>query len=121
MATWPTTLPAPRATGYAVNPADQVIRTEMEAGAPRSRRRTTARRDAVICEMNISDAQFAAFRTWFDSSSGADGGGAWFSVGLAIGETGITTVEARFSAVWTAAYVPYMRWEVSMQFEVRDA
>ena len=35
MATWPTTLPAPMAQGYGIDPVDPVIRTDMEVGAAR--------------------------------------------------------------------------------------
>ncbi len=38
---WPDTLPLPTVQGYAVQPEDAILRTEMEAGLARQRRRFT--------------------------------------------------------------------------------
>ena len=47
MATWPATLPSPVKASYAINMQDQTVRTDMEAGNPRVRRRTAARIDLI--------------------------------------------------------------------------
>lgn len=120
MATWPTTLPAPCSDSYQLSPVDPTIRTDMEAGTSRARRRTTARNDKVSVSWDMSDAQLAIFRTWFeDASTGAAGGANWFTVSLPIGTTGLVPVDARFSRVYTAAYVGYMYWKVSAELELR--
>lgn len=118
---WPATLPAPMVAGYALNPVNMTVRTEMESGAARVRRRSSAGNVRASVQWNMSDAQMAIFRTWFDDPAKADGGAAWFSVSLLMGNGGFRTVTARFSGIWQAAYVPHLRWQVQATLEVRDA
>lgn len=121
MASWPTTLPQPVADGYTVGPVEPTIRTEMEVGAARTRRRTAARNDRVEVKWIFTDAQFVIFRDWFDNdSTGAAGGAAWFSTRLKIGEGGVTDVEARFAGVWKpAGHTPPDLWFVTATLEIR--
>lgn len=119
MATWPTTLPAPQLSGYQVAPVDPSIRTDMEFGAPRVRRRTLARNDRVQVSWTMTDAQFAAFRTWFDDDAEAAGGSAWFYITLAVGQTGTDSVEARFTGPYQASLLGGLNWSVSATLEVR--
>lgn len=117
MATWPATLPKPSYSGYKLAPVEQTIRTEMEVGAPRARRISSARNDRITLVWEMSDSQMQIFRTWF--SADAAGGAAWFSLELAIGETGIEFVDARFASVYTADLLPGMRWQVAATLEIR--
>ncbi|MEN6621305.1 MAG: hypothetical protein ABFD50_07140 [Smithella sp.] len=119
MATWPTNLPNP-SSNYSLDPVDQTIRTDMESGAARARRRTTARNDKVTVSWLFTDAQLDIFRTWFeDATTGAAGGASWFTVNLLIGNTGFSTVEARFVGPFKCAYAPVMHWTVSAELEIR--
>lgn len=115
MAAWPSTLPAPLIDGYSVNPLDQTIRTDMESGAARVRRRTFARNDLVDVALVLSAAEFAAFRAWFDND--AAGGSAWFDMPIDIGD-GMTTKEVRFKGAWKAQRLQ-LCWRVTAQLEVR--
>lgn len=118
MAAWPTALPQPIADGYRLAPEDPVIRTDMEVGAPRSRRRTHARNDRVEVKWLFTDAQFLAFRTWFDDD--AAGGAAWFNVRLKVGTGGMADVEARFAGIWKSAdHIAPDLWVVTATLEVR--
>lgn len=121
MATWPATLPAPSISGYGVDPVDQTVRTGMEVGTQRVRRRSFAQVDTVPVQWTMSDAQMAIFRAWFDDSSEADGGAGWFSVSLLLGNGGFQTVEAKFLGPYKAVYVPHMHWAVTGKIEVRYA
>lgn len=116
---WPSTLPRPNANGYALRPVDPTIRTDMEVGAARTRRRTTARNDVVSCTVELTDVQFATFRTWFENPVEAAGGAAWFTIDLAIGTTGVVTTTARFKNVYQAEHRGGLNWEVTMELEVR--
>ena len=118
MATWPTTLPTV-STNYGIDPVDQTIRTEMESGAPRQRRRTTARNDHVTVAWVMTDAQLAIFRTWFESSSQAAGGASWFTIRLAVGTTGLVNCTARFIAGYKVAHLNDLNWSVSANLEIR--
>lgn len=119
MATWPTSLPAPQSNGYSVAPADPSLRTDMEAGAARSRRRTYARDDRVSVGWLLTDAQMDTFRAWFDDDAEAAGGSAWFYISLPLGDGGLTLVEARFVGMYRHAIVGVMDWSVTAQLEVR--
>jgi len=119
MATWPTTLPGPLQSGYGLAPVDQSLRTEMEAGAARARRRTYSRNDRVSVAWTFTDAQMAAFRTWFEDDAEAAGGSAWFYITLMVGDTGATSQEARFTGPFQSAYNGRGLWSVSAQLEVR--
>ena len=120
MATWPSTLPIPLAEGYALNPGDQTIRTDMEVGAARVRRRTHARNDRVNVSWLLTEAQLDTLRDWFDdATTGIAGGSAWFTVTLAVGTgTRQASVEARFvGPLQVVAVGPY--WKVAGTLETR--
>jgi hypothetical protein len=119
MATWPSTLPAPLRPGYGLAPVDQSLRTEMESGAARSRRRTYSRNDRVTVAWSLSDAQMDIFRTWFENDAEAAGGSAWFSISLRIGNTGATAQEARFVGAYQMQQLGADRWSVTATLEVR--
>jgi len=120
MATWPSTLPNPQSDGYQVKPVDQMVRTDMDSGAARQRRRTTARNDKVTLSWLFTDAQAAAFRTWFyDATTGAAGGSNWFTVTLALALGGQTSVEARFTGPCQINHIGGLQWHVTGEVEVR--
>ena len=120
MATFPSTLPKPLASSYSLSPVDQTIRTDMEGGLARVRRRTTARNDKVSVNWRMTDAQMAIFRAWFeDASTGISGGAGWFTVSLAIGTTGVVSVEARFIGPFKASNITALIWSVAAELEVR--
>lgn len=113
---WPATLPRPRLAGYQIAPGDQTVRTDMEVGAARVRRRSTARDDRITLEWLFTDAQLAEFRAWFDTE--AAGGAAWFT-GLAVFLGDASATETRFAQSWTAEAVGGGRWRVAAQIEAR--
>jgi len=119
MAAYPTTLPAPLVSGYAVRPVDQTIRTEMDVGAARVRRRTRARLDRVPVSFIYTDTQLSTFRTWFDDDTQAAGGSAWFDMTLKVGDGGSTAVEARFTGAPSFEFLGADIWRVSGELEVR--
>lgn len=68
MSTWPASLPLPLMAGYVVNPQSQTVRTEMETGTPRVRRRSAYRFDHVEVAFTLDDTQMALLREWFDNA-----------------------------------------------------
>jgi hypothetical protein len=124
MATFPSTLPAPLLNSYQANPQDQVVRTQMEVGTARARLRSTAKIDRVSVQWLLTDAQMATFRTWYYQDSGSGGGAAgtsWFTISLAVGQTGLTVVTARFLQPYTAQGGAGLLWTVHGELEVRYA
>ena len=120
MPTWPITLPNPESSGYNLQPVDQVMRTEMEMGSPRVRRRTAASNDRVTLNWQMTDAQLNILRSWFnDSATGISGGSAWFTISLPVGGSSLySTVEARFVGVFQSAREDTL-WRVSATLETR--
>lgn len=66
-ATWPPELPGPLLEGYALDPVEACVRTDLEAGPARVRRRTRARADQVQVRWLFTAEQFEAFRVWHES------------------------------------------------------
>lgn len=118
MATWPTTLPTV-STNYGIEPVDQSIRTEMESGAARTRRRTSARNDHATVAWVMTDGQLAIFRIWFENPAQAAGGASWFTIRLAVGTTGLVTCTARFIGGYKVAHLNDLNWSVSANLEIR--
>lgn len=117
---YPSTLPRPTFAGYQIAPIDQTARTDMEVGAARQRRRTAARNDHVTLQWVFTDAEMAAFRSWFDGAAEAAGGAAWFNgLELATGDGDINPVEARFVGPWQASLAPGLIWTVNATVEIR--
>jgi len=119
MPSYPATLPGPLVESYSLTPVEQTVRTDMETGAARVRRRTAARNDMVDVSFVFTDANFLGFRTWFDdASTGISGGASWFDITLAVGKGGATAEQARFKGAWKAARDGRF-WKVSAQLEIR--
>ena len=124
MAAWPESLPGPLLDGYSISQVDPVIRSTMDSGAMRSRRRSASIDDLVSCSVSLTAAQFREFRTWFNSEEGADGGASWFDVTLftGVGSSTEELVSAKFSSIWTTKQVHSKdRITISMPLLVRHA
>ena len=120
MATFPSTLPQPLASGYSIKPESQMVETDMEIGTPRARRISTATHDKITLSWVFDDAQMAAFRTWFESASGAAGGASWFTILLPRGTGGLVSCDARFvGGQYQPTSLGALRWQVSAELRVR--
>ena len=115
--TWPDRLPAPTIVGYGVQPGEAIVRTEMEAGPARQRRRFTQVPSHVSVRWVMDDLQFALFEAWykFYAKEGAE----WFSVNL-YGGLGTQAQEARFTRQFHATLVTGACWEVTSELEIRE-
>lgn len=116
MATWPLPTVKPSST-FSYAPVDQTIRTEMDVGTARVRRRTSARNDLFTTMWIMSNSQVATFRSWFDSD--IDGGASWFTISLPIGNTVATSVSARFKGPYTLDHVGGTFWKINGVLEIR--
>ena len=120
MATWPSTLPAPRLSGYVMTPQEQTIRTDMEAGNAKTRRRTAARVDMLDVSWGFTEAQLDTFRDWFeDSTTGISGGASWFTITLATGTGTKAAISARFNGAFVATLNAFNMWTVTAKLETR--
>ena len=117
MIAWPKTLPLPTLKGYGIQPGDAILRTEMEAGPARQRRRFTQVPSRVSVRWIMRRDQFALFEAWYRWQ--AKEGGAWFEIEL-LGGLGLLTQEARFTRQFQAQLLGGTLWEIRSEFEVRE-
>lgn len=116
MATWP--LPNIKPSGiFTLTPIDQTVRTEMDVGTPRVRRRTTARNDTFTTSWVMQDAEVEAFRSWHDTSIA--GGASWFTIDLPLGSTIPVSATARFKTPFTIDHIGGTFWKISGTLEIR--
>ena len=121
MATWPTTLPAPSLEGYGLETQDQTVRTEMEGGAARVRRRTTTNPDRFTLRFSMTAEQMVTFRAFWNADW--QHGAAWVFIPLKDG-TAVTTQprECRpVPATYKANPISASHWVVEITVEVRNA
>lgn len=121
MATWPTSLPDPQFSGYDLETTDATVRTSMDGGAPRVRRRNTATPDHVTLRFVLSEAQMATFRAFWDG--GFMSGAAWVFMPVKTGRAaGLASRECRpLNGVFHAVPISKTHWSVDLKVEVRNA
>ena len=114
---WPTTLPLPSIEGYGLHPGEAILRTEMEAGPARQRRRYTQVPSRISARWVFRREQFALFEAWYRWH--AKEGGEWFEINL-LGGLGLVVHEARFTRPFDAQPRSGVLWEVSSELEIRE-
>ena len=121
MSTWPVTLDIPKFSGYDLQTTDPTIRTDMDGGSPRVRRRSTASPDHVSLRFVFDVAQMAIFRAFWESDF--LNGAAWVNMPIKDGRTpGMVSKECRpVSGAFKASPISASHWMVDFQVEVRSA
>ncbi len=114
---WPTTLPLPSIEGYGLHPGEAILRTEMEAGPARQRRRYTQVPSRISVKWMFRKEQFALFEAWYRWH--AKEGGEWFEIDL-LGGLGLVVHEARFTRPFDARPRSAVLWDVSSELEIRE-
>lgn len=115
---FPAGLPAPAIEGHAISAGQDAIRTEMETGAARTRRRSFSSPDRVSLAWYFSAQEFAIFRAWWDGE--IHGGSAWFDFLIDDGITGVQSLrEVRFVESFEASLIAYSQWRVTVKAEIR--
>jgi len=117
MATWPSTLPTIVVNGYSITPQQPFIRTEMDQGPSRQRRRFTTTPTTYEVNWFMTEDEFGIFESWYRDE--IDNGAAWFNVDLRNGK-GMQSVEARFMTTWKAEFISPHYYNLSSQLEVRN-
>ncbi len=115
---WPITLPLPTVQGYSVQTEDAILRTEMEAGLARQRRRFTNVPTKVSVRWIMRRDQFAVFEGWYRWQ--AKEGASWFTITL-LGGLGLLDQEARFTRQFSARLLAGgTLWEITSELEIRE-
>ena len=113
---WPEGLPLPTIEGYGISPGEAILRTEMEAGPARQRRRFTDVPSRIAVRWVMDRDEFAFFEAWYRWAAAE--GGAWFEIEL-LGGLGLVPQEARFTRQFEARPYRGRLWEVVSQLEIR--
>lgn len=118
MPAWPSTLPQATLPGHELAPDDSVIRTDMEAGRARARRRyTRAPTRTTVRWVFATRQQFHVFESWWVLE--IDHGASGFTLSLPNG-AGMSTVTARFVEPYKARPLGGSAWEVTGTLEVEQ-
>lgn len=62
---FPKKLPYPTVEGYTIRPGEAIVRTEMEAGPARQRRRYTQTPSKIAVKWIMNPEQFCLFEAWY--------------------------------------------------------
>lgn len=121
MATWPTTLPSPLRSGYGIQTQDATVRTDMDVGPARVRRRTTSAPDTVTLSWLFDASQMAVFRAFWEGDWNY--GSSWVYIPLRDGwSSAMVSIECRPNpSTFKAAPASVTHWQVDMTVEVRHA
>ncbi len=114
---WPSALPRPLASGYAVTSGSAVLRTTMDTGAARQRQRFTTVPDQAQWTVHLTAAQFAILEAWYvyKLHRGAD----WFTVQLKSGHADSTVTARLLAEPLKGDYLAKDTWRVALKVELQ--
>lgn len=114
---FPEILPYPTVESYSIRPDEAIIRTDMESGPARQRRRYTQTPSKITVRWIMSPEQFCLFEAWYKyyGKEGAE----WFSINL-LGGIGLTEQDARFTQQFEASLIAGRLWQITSELEIRD-
>lgn len=118
MEAWPATLPVPNLSGYGVKKEGALVRTSMQTGLARQRRKSRATPVQISASWRFTASQMTIFKTWHRDT--LFDGAAWFTAQLDIG-AGLQTYTTRFITDPDGKALPGMSWDVSATLEIVDA
>lgn len=98
-ARFPDLLPLPLVEDYSITPNEAIIRTQMESGTARQRRRFDSVPSKITVKWFMNASQFSLFEAWYKYH--AKEGAEWFVISL-LGGLGLIEQEARFTQQFTA-------------------
>lgn len=113
---WPSTLPRPLLDGYSTSPGNEIVRTDMESGEARTRRRSVSAPDNIKLSWLLDATQMSQFRAYWDAELA--GGAAWCDMSIDVGN-GIEQKAVRVIGQYTALRVSAAYWKVSCEAEAR--
>ena len=118
LAVWPTQLPLPEQSGYAIQHVSPTQRTTMVSGRARQRRVYTSVPSNVAVQWFLTEQQAQLFEAFFRYSiaDGAD----WFLLPL---KTPMFTgdYECRFTGIYEGpVLIAYDKWTVSATIEIKE-
>lgn len=117
MESWPDKLPTLRADGFRQAQVDPLVRTDMDAGNQRARRRFTNTDELLQAMADFTWREQAAFEYW--RANKIAGGADWFFIDLPFAGD-VQTVEAKLEAVTELERQPGENVVLQFSLRVRD-
>lgn len=115
---FPVALPKPSMRQYSLKPMNNVLRTEMESGPARTRRRYISVPTDVSVVWTLTLAELGTLQTFYREAI-YDGAG-WFQIPVVMGD-GEVLRKARFKEPYQAATAANEHvWQVSATLEVME-
>lgn len=117
MIKFPEDLPNP-SQSYKLGITNRVMRTKMDSGRIRQRRRSTESVNAISVKWEMTDEEFQLFESFCFFS--LDGANSWFEAKILTGG-GIVTSVVRFQGgKYDATYQSHLHWVVTAKLDVQD-
>lgn len=113
MNSWPTTLPEKFSRNFETTDVDTLLRSEMEYGPQKVRRRFTGNIEQIQTSINLTEEQVGILRNFYRNTLG--GGTLPFTHKY---PTNNTVVEYRFLAPPAISHLGGKAWMASLQLEV---
>ena len=117
MADYPSTLPLPEGSQYEFEFGSQVIRSDMDDGLARQRRRYTSHVDKFAVSVYLDDVQLEEFERFVREDIG--GGAAWFMMPLRDGQ-GVRDMEVRIIEGRYNIQKMGLKWNVTFDIDVNN-
>jgi hypothetical protein len=115
---YPSQLPLPQQSGYAIQHVSPLVRVDMQSGRARQRRRFTSVPSLVKVNWLMNEVQAQLFEGWFrwTITDGAD----WFNCRIKT-PMGLRPYECRFTDIYDGpVFVTTSLWRFSAELEIRD-
>lgn len=115
---FPSSLPTPLRSGYGLQHVSPMMRSELQSGRARQRRRYTSVPSMASVSWLLSDNQAMAFESWFRDAitDGAD----WFNCRLST-PIGLRDYECRFADMYDGPeLVGPGLWRITASLELRE-
>jgi hypothetical protein len=116
MPSWPSTIPTFLVSGFSEEPGDGRLRTPMDAGPPKVRRRFTATVTKMRGTIQTDDAGLAAFRTFLNTTT--LGGSLPFDWEHPITGDAIVCQFGESLPRWSPANRAATRWDIDLDLEI---
>lgn len=113
---WPSKFPETLFSNYSFSMDESIVRTQMEGGPARQRRRFVSVPSQATVRWRMKDDIFGFFEAWFKFK--ANNGAEWIRIDLTNG-AGHLTNEARFLKPYSARPLSGDLWEVTANLEIR--
>lgn len=115
---FPAGLPTPLRSGYGLNHVSPLMRSELESGRTRQRRRYTSVPTIVAVSWILTRQQAQVFESWFRYE--IEDGSEWFNCRLNT-PVGLQDYECRFADMYSGPQlVARDHWQFSAEIEIRE-